>query len=141
MTRLCGPWKRSSYKSFEKVLPFIAALIDCVTKQEVIVLIMRVDTGSNLFVANLTGYKSHWAWNGTVMVSLGRRVKAFKRMLVETFDGRRNAPLYNVVYCSLENIVNDIHKIETLSVFDCLNEHFNVRTKRLLGRRLQRGRR
>lgn len=83
----------------------MASLTDRSTEYEDAGLMTRVRTRYNVSIARVPGYLRKWAWGKADLGSMERRIKDFKRSMVEKLDENHDAGLYNLKYHLIDYLV------------------------------------
>lgn len=111
-------FKGKDYRALEKAFSFVKAFSYQRTKHKKSAPMTLVHMWYKEIVGKVTVDKGNQAWREKRLGRLERRVKGFRRMLVERFDEDLNSGLYTSKYSLRDEMVEEIQRFEMLSVSD-----------------------
>lgn len=106
-TGLYGILEQKAYQPLDNVLPLGAGFTNWTTEYEKTASMTKVHTRLNKIVADITADMRQQTCGEEKLGRLERRVRVFKRILVETFDVHRDSSLYTPTYHLLDGMVED----------------------------------
>lgn len=127
------------YHALYRKFPFVAVIIDQSTRHEWTALWTMVHIRYGEIMCDSTRAEGHRAWTVKALQMLAEGVRVFKRLVVLTFGEHCNSDLYTLRYHSTHHTVEDVRKIETLSVLDSISDELvNVHIKHCYRKTLKR---
>lgn len=118
------------YSALDRAFKFVAAFFDLSTGYDRTASLTDVNTRYSAIMCDVPGGEGQRAWTSKALEMLDEILKAFKRMLVDTFHEHCNSGLCALKYHSLGHIADYLRKFGTFSVLDSgLYEQFNVHIK------------
>lgn len=122
--------KVGNYRTLDRMVRFVESFVDESTGKARTSPLTKIQKGYIKIGCNLMKEKGQRVCTEEILEALHEIVKAFKRMLVDTFEERCNYGLYTPNYQLHEYTVDDRRLVGKLFVFNSSPyDQFNVRLK------------